>query len=234
VKLSFIIPVFNEVEVLETAIRRLFDVDYGGDVETELIAIDDCSTDGTRDLLQRLGEELGFVVLAHEKNRGKGAALRTGFEAATGEFILIQDADLEYDPQDIPKLLAPVLSGQADVVYGSRFVSGGAHRVLYYWHYVANRMLTAVTNAVTNLNLTDMEVCYKLIRRDLLERISLKEDRFGFEPEVTIKLARLEPRPRFWEVGIGYAGRTYEEGKKIGFRDGVRALWCILRYAIAD
>ncbi len=233
-KLSIVIPIFNEAEVLETAIRRLLEVDLGPEVEAELIAVDDCSTDGTRERLVELGEELGFTVLLHEQNRGKGAALRTGFTAATGEFVLIQDADLEYDPRDIPSLLTPVLSGQADVVYGSRFTSGDAHRVLYYWHYVANHVLTAICDAITNLNLTDMEVCYKLIRRDLLARINLREDRFGFEPEVTIKLARLEPQPRFWEVGISYAGRTYEEGKKIGFRDGVRALWCLLRYAVAD
>jgi len=234
VKLSIVIPIFNEVHVLEPAIRRVLAVDLGPEVERELIAVDDCSTDGTRELLQKLAGELGFRVLLHEVNRGKGAALRTGFAAATGDFILIQDADLEYDPRDIPNLLAPVLAGQADVVYGSRFISGDAHRVLYYWHYVANRTLTAICDAITNLNLTDMEVCYKLIRRELLEKIHLREDRFGFEPEVTIKLSRLDPPPRFWEVGISYAGRTYDEGKKIGFRDGVRALWCLLRYAAAD
>lgn len=233
-RLSIVVPVFNEAAVLERAIRRVLDVELGDQVERELIAVDDCSTDGSRELLGKLADELGIRVLLHETNRGKGAALRTGFAAATGEYILIQDADLEYDPRDIPSLLAPVLAGQADVVYGSRFITGDAHRVLYYWHYVANRTLTAVCDAITNLNLTDMEVCYKLIRRDLLERITLREDRFGFEPEVTIKLARLEPQPRFWEVGISYAGRTYDEGKKIGFRDGVRALWCLLRYAVAD
>jgi glycosyltransferase involved in cell wall biosynthesis len=234
VRLSIVVPVFNEAAVLERAIRRVLDVELGDQVERELIAVDDCSTDGSRELLGKLADELGIRVLLHETNRGKGAALRTGFAAATGEYILIQDADLEYDPRDIPSLLAPVLAGQADVVYGSRFITGDAHRVLYYWHYVVNRTLTAVCDAITNLNLTDMEVCYKLIRRDLLERITLREDRFGFEPEVTIKLARLEPQPRFWEVGISYAGRTYDEGKKIGFRDGVRALWCLLRYAVAD
>ncbi len=233
-KLSIVIPIFNEARVLEQAIRRLLQVDFGPGVETELIAIDDCSTDGSREQLQGLAAELGFTVLLHEENRGKGAALRTGFAAAGGEFVLIQDADLEYDPRDIPSLLAPVLAGQADVVYGSRFISGDAHRVLYYWHYVANRSLTAICDAITNLNLTDMEVCYKLIRKELLDRIRLREDRFGFEPEVTIKLARLEPQPRFWEVGISYAGRTYEEGKKIGLRDGIRALWCLLRYAVSD
>ncbi|HHQ49538.1 MAG TPA: glycosyltransferase family 2 protein [Acidobacteria bacterium] len=233
-KLSIVIPIFNEVEVLEPAIRRVLEVDLGPEVERELIAVDDCSTDGSRERLVELGERLGFTVLLHEVNRGKGAALRTGFAEATGDYVLIQDADLEYDPEDIPALLEPVLTGQADVVYGSRFITGDAHRVLYYWHYVANHILTAICDAITNLNLTDMEVCYKLIRRDLLEKITLREDRFGFEPEVTIKLARLRPQPRFWEVGISYAGRTYDEGKKIGFRDGVRALWCLLRYAVAD
>jgi len=234
VLLSIVMPVFNEVAVVESAVRRVLEVDLGPQVERELIVVDDCSTDGTRERLHELAGEVGFRVLLHEHNRGKGAALRTGFAAATGELVLIQDADLEYDPRDIPVLLRPVLDGRADVVYGSRFGTADAHRVLYYWHYVANRALTGLCNMITNLNLTDMEVCYKLIRRQLLGQIRLREDRFGFEPEVTIKLARLRPQPRFWEVGISYAGRTYEEGKKIGFRDGLRALWCLLRYAVAD
>ena len=223
--LSIVMPVFNEVGVVEAAIRRVLEVDLGPEVKRELVVVDDYSTDGTRERLRELGERLSFRTLFHEANRGKGAALRTGFAAATGDFVLIQDGDLEYDTRDIPALLRPVLDGNADVVYGSRFVTADAHRVLYYWHYVANRSLTAICNMITNLNLTDMEVCYKLIRRELLGRIRLREDRFGFEPEVTIKLTRLRPQPRFWEVGIGYAGRTYEEGKKIGFGDGVRALW---------
>ena len=227
--LSIVMPVFNEVAVVEDAIQRVLRVDFGPQVERELIVVDDCSTDGTRELLLRLGDTIGLSVLLHERNRGKGAALQTGFGAATGEFVLIQD-----DPLDIPDLLRPVLDGKADVVYGSRFVPADAHRVLYYWHYLANRRLTAVCNLITNLNLTDMEVCYKLIRRELLEQIRLREERFGFEPEVTIKLARVRPQPRFWEIGISYAGRTYEEGKKIGLRDGLRALWCLLRYAVAD
>lgn len=233
-KLTIVMPVFNEVSTVESAIRRVLDVDLGPDVDGELVVVDDGSTDGTRELLRGLGAQLGFRTLFHEENQGKGAALRTGFGAAAGDFVLIQDADLEYDPSDIPVLLQPVLNGDADVVYGSRFVTTHAHRVLYFWHYLANRFLTAVCDMITNLNLSDMEVCYKLIRRDLLEKIRLREKGFGFEPEVTIKLARLRPRPRFWEVGIHYAGRTYEEGKKIGFRDGVRALWCLLRYAVAD
>jgi glycosyltransferase involved in cell wall biosynthesis len=234
VLLSIVMPVFNEVSVVQEAIRRVQEVDLPPGVERELIVVDDCSTDGTVVLLRELDGQQGVRTLFHEQNRGKGAALRTGFAAAAGEFILIQDADLEYDPRDIPTLLEPVLDGDADVVYGSRFITADAHRVLYYWHYVANRSLTGVCNMITNLNLTDMEVCYKLIRRELLERIRLRENRFGFEPEVTIKLARLKPRPRFWEVGISYAGRTYQEGKKIGFSDGLRALWCLVRYAAVD
>lgn len=231
-KLSIVMPVYNEVQYIERIVERVRSVAYPAGVSIELVIVDDCSKDGTRDKLVAIGKLPDVKVLLHEKNTGKGGALHTGFSAATGDFVLVQDADLEYDPADIPRLLKPVLDGNADVVFGSRFMSGDSRRVLYFWHSIINRQLTNMCNVFTNLNLTDMEVCYKLVRRDLLNLIKLKEKRFGFEPEVTIKLARLRPKPRFYEVGISYAGRTYAEGKKIGVKDGFRALWCILRYGI--
>jgi len=172
-------------------------------------------------------------VLEHGRNRGKGAALRTGFEAARGDIVLVQDADLEYDPAEYPKLLGPLIDGRADVVYGSRFRGGESSRVLYFWHSAGNRLLTLLSNMFTDLNLTDMETCYKVFRREIVAQIAIREDRFGFEPEITAKIARLRPRPHIYEVGISYAGRTYEDGKKITWRDGVRALWCIVRYSLA-
>ena len=196
-------------------------------IEKEIILVDDCSRDGTREHLEGLADP-ELRVLAHEVNQGKGAALRTGFKAATGDVVIIQDADLEYDPAEYPKLLAPILDGRADVVYGSRFLGGETHRVLYFWHSVGNRFLTLMSNMMTNLNLTDMETCYKVFRADVLKRIEVEENRFGFEPEITAKVAKLHVR--VYEVGISYAGRTYEEGKKIGWKDGVRAIWCILKY----
>jgi len=234
VSLSIVIPVYNERATLGELLRQVAGVGLPMGVEREIIVVDDGSTDGTPELLAELAGELGLNVVLHESNRGKGAALHTGFAHATGDLVLVQDADLEYDPRDIALLLGPILEGRADVVYGSRFVSGSSRRVLYYWHSVVNRILTTLCNMVANVNLTDMEVCYKLFRREYLERIRLREKRFGFEPEITIKLSRLRPQPRFYEVGISYAGRTYAEGKKIGWRDGLRALWCILRYAVAD
>lgn len=231
-KLSIVMPVYNEVQYIERIVERVRSVAYPAGVSIELVIVDDCSKDGTRDKLSAIGKLPDVKVLLHEKNTGKGGALHSGFAAATGDFVLVQDADLEYDPADIPRLLKPVLDGNADVVFGSRFMSGDSRRVLYFWHSIINRQLTNMCNVFTNLNLTDMEVCYKLVRRELLNRIKLKEKRFGFEPEVTIKLARLRPKPRFYEVGISYAGRTYAEGKKIGVKDGFRALWCILRYGI--
>ncbi len=231
-KLSIIIPVYNEVQYIERIVERVRTVPLPEGVVRELVIVDDGSKDGTRDKLNTLKNTAEVKVILHEKNTGKGGALHTGFAAATGDFVLIQDADLEYDPADIPRLLKPVLDGNADVVFGSRFMSGDSRRVLYFWHSIMNRQLTNMCNVFTNLNLTDMEVCYKLIRRDLLSRVKLKEKRFGFEPEVTIKLAKLRPKPRFYEVGISYAGRTYAEGKKIGLKDGFRALWCILWYGI--
>jgi glycosyltransferase involved in cell wall biosynthesis len=198
----------------------------------EIIVVDDCSTDGTAELLTGLAPRIGAMkFVRQDRNQGKGAALRRGFTEAKGDIVLIQDADLEYNPADYPVLLKPILDGAADVVYGSRFL-GGPHRVLYYWHSIGNWVLTNASNSVTNLNLTDMETCYKVFRREVLERIEIKQDRFGFEPEVTAKVARLGAR--IFEVPIRYAGRTYEEGKKIGWKDGVKALWCIVRYGAAD
>jgi glycosyltransferase involved in cell wall biosynthesis len=223
-KLSVVMPVYNEVDHIEKIVEAVLAVP----LDKELVIVDDCSRDGTREKLESIAKRPGVKVLHHEVNRGKGAALRTGFAAATGDLVLIQDADLEYDPQEYPRLLAPILDGRADVVFGSRFVGGDSHRVLYFWHSLGNRFLTLFSNMMTNLNLTDMETCYKVFRRELLQRITIRENRFGFEPEITAKLAKL--RCRIYEVGISYAGRTYEEGKKIGWKDGVRALWCIVKY----
>ncbi len=223
-KLTVVIPVYNEVHTLLHLIDRVQAVD----MDKELVLVDDCSTDGTRELLQRTAFPPNVRVLYHERNQGKGAALRTGFASATGDVVIIQDADLEYDPQEYPKLLRPILDGRADVVFGSRFAGGETHRVLYFWHFMGNKFLTMCSNMFTNLNLTDMETCYKVFRREVLQRIKLEENRFGFEPEITAKVAKLGVR--IYEVGISYDGRTYEEGKKIGWKDGVRAIWCIVKY----
>ena len=227
-KLSIVMPVYNEKRTLQEIVARVLRVETG--LETELIVVDDFSTDGTRELLGTFTDPR-IRVFFHEKNKGKGAALRTGFARATGDIVLVQDADLEYDPREYPKLLEPILDGRADVVYGSRFL-GGPHRVLFFWHYVANRLMTAICNVFANLNLTDMETCYKVFKRDLLSRITLKTDRFGFEPEVTIKVARL--RARIYEVPISYSGRDYSEGKKIGWKDAVAAVWHMLRFTLFD
>jgi glycosyltransferase involved in cell wall biosynthesis len=226
--ISVVIPVYNEKGTVLELLRRVEAVEVPG-LSREIVLVDDFSTDGTRELLRKEVEARpGVRVLYHDRNRGKGAALRTGIATTAGDIVLIQDADLEYDPREYPKLLAPILDGRADVVYGSRFSGSEAKRVLFFWHSVGNRFLTTFSNMFTNLNLTDMETCYKVFRGDILRGIRIEEDRFGFEPEVTAKIARL--RCRIYEVGIGYSGRTYAEGKKINWKDGVRALWCILKY----
>jgi glycosyltransferase involved in cell wall biosynthesis len=227
-KLSIIIPVFNERLLAPQLLARVEEVALPEGVTREVVLIDDCSTDGTREWLKELKDTRpDLTVLLHENNRGKGAALRTGFAAASGDAVIVQDADLEYDPREYAALLSPMLDGRADVVFGTRFL-GHTHRVLYYWHSVGNWLLTTLSNMLSNVNLTDMECCYKLFKADVLRRITLREDRFGFEPEVTAKVARLGVR--IYEVPVSYSGRTYAEGKKINWRDGVSALRCILRY----
>ncbi|AXA35770.1 MAG: hypothetical protein KatS3mg130_0676 [Candidatus Sumerlaea sp.] len=223
-KLSVIIPVYNERATIRKIVERVRAVD----IPKEIIIVDDCSTDGTRELLPSL-EPLVDKIVYHERNQGKGAAIRTGIKHVTGDYVIIQDADLEYDPQEYHLLLEPILQGKADVVYGSRFLTGKAHRVLYFWHMVGNKFLTLLSNMFTNLNLTDMETCYKMIRADVLKQIEIEQDRFGFEPEITAKLARMNLR--IYEVGISYDGRSYAEGKKIGWKDGLQAIWCILKYS---
>ncbi len=225
-RLSVVIPVFNERETLHEIVRRVRAVP----IPKQIVLVDDGSSDGTRDLLRQMEGDDDLCVAYHDRNRGKGAALRTGFAHVTGHIVIIQDADLEYDPAQYPDLIQPIVEGRADVVFGSRFASGGPHRVLYFWHSLANRMLTSLSNMFTDLNLTDMETCYKVFRREVIEALTptLKQNRFGFEPEITAKVARRGYR--IYEIGISYAGRTYQEGKKIGLRDAFQALWCILRY----
>jgi len=225
---SIVIPCYNEARTIE----RLLDAVQAAPVTPkQIIVVDDGSIDGSADLLEgRLRSRLD-ILIRHERNRGKGATLRDGIAAATGDIVIIQDADLEYDPQEYPRLLKPILDGRADVVYGNRFSSQGPHRVLYFWHYVGNRFLTLLSNMFTNLNLNDMETCYKVFRREIIQGIKIEENRFGFEPEVTAKLSRVSGI-RIYEVGISYYGRTYIEGKKIGWRDGVRAIYCILKYGL--
>lgn len=221
--LSIVIPVYNE----ESSIKELMETVIQCPLQKEIIVVDDGSTDATREYLHSISHPEIRVIL-HEKNMGKGAALKTGFDNARGDIIIIQDADLEYDPSEYPQLLAPILSGKADVVYGSRFRGHGAHRVLYFWHYAGNKLLTLLSNIFTDLNLTDMETCYKMFTAEALKGIEIKEKRFGFEPEITAKVAK--KKLRIYEVPISYYGRTYEEGKKINWKDGVWALWCIIRY----
>jgi glycosyltransferase involved in cell wall biosynthesis len=232
-KLSIIVPVYNEEQFVETLLQRVKAVNLESlDLEREILVIDDCSTDRTPEILSPFHSDADVRVLHHQQNQGKGAAIRTGMQAAKGDIVLIQDADLEYYPDEYPKLLRPILDGKADVVYGSRFAGGEPHRVLYFWHYAANSLLTLLSNALTDLNLTDMESCYKVFRREILRHIRIEEDRFGFEPEITAKVAKLAKKDqcRIYEVGISYSGRTYSQGKKIGWRDGVSALRCILKY----
>ena len=243
--LSVVIPVYNERETLLDLLERVKAVP----IRKEIVLVDDCSRDGTRDLLKQLEDEQRdreaadsesrqatnrLTIVYHEKNQGKGAAVRTGFAAVSGDIVLVQDADLEYDPAEYPRLLHPIIEGKADVVYGSRFLGDQPHRVLYYWHYLANRALTSLSNTFTNLNLTDMETCYKVFRREVIDEIAprLRQNRFGFEPEMTARIARRHYR--VYEMSISYSGRTYDQGKKIGWRDGLSALWCIIRYGMKD
>ncbi len=223
VKLSIVIPVFNERETINDIIEAVSATPY----RKEIIVVDDGSTDGTADILSAVKLD-GLKVFTHEINQGKGAALKTGFYQAEGDIVIIQDADLEYDPEEYPILLKPILDGKADVVYGSRFGGHGAHRVLYFWHYVGNRFLTLLSNLFTNLNLTDMETCFKVFTKEALGGVVIKEKRFGFEPEITAKMAK--KKLRIYEVPISYYGRTYEQGKKVDWKDGVWALWCIIKY----
>ena len=227
-KISIVVPCFNEINTIGSILETILSTPLP--FEEEVIIVDDCSTDGTRDYLNSLHQEGPVRVIYHDTNQGKGAALNTGFQHSTGDIIIIQDADLEYDPNDYPKLLKPILDGKADVVYGSRFIGGESHRVLYFWHSLGNNFLTWISNMFTNLNLTDMEVGYKVFRRNILDQVELKEKRFGFEPEFTAKIARLGCP--VYEVGISYYGRTYSEGKKINWKDGVRAIYVILKYGL--
>lgn len=224
-KISIVIPCYNEKSTINEILAAVKAAPVD---DLEIIVVDDCSTDGTRELLtEQLSGEIDQLIL-HDHNQGKGAALRTGFKVATGDVVIIQDADLEYDPQEYPLLLAPFEKGIADVVYGSRFMGAGAHRVVYFWHMVGNRFLTLLSNMMTNINLTDMETCYKAFKREIIQSIDIQEERFGFEPEITAKVARM--KCRIYEVGISYYGRTYAEGKKIGYKDGFRAIYAILKY----
>lgn len=228
-KLSVVMPVYNERATLRQAVQRVLAVP----LELELLCVDDGSQDGSREILTELQKQYQQVrVLLQPRNLGKGAALRRGIGEATGDFVIIQDADLEYDPVDYKILLDPLVQDKADVVYGSRFLGSAPHRVLYFWHSVGNRLLTLLSNCLTNINLTDMETCYKAFRREVIQAIPLEENRFGFEPEITVKIAKR--RLRIYEVGISYFGRTYEEGKKIGWRDGLRAVWCLLKYSLKE
>jgi glycosyltransferase involved in cell wall biosynthesis len=227
--LSVVMPVYNERATLRQVVQRVLSVP----LDLELICVDDGSRDGSREILAELqAEHPRLRAFLQPHNMGKGAALRRGIQEASGDFVVIQDADLEYDPAEYPTLLEPLLDGKADVVYGSRFMGGAPHRVLYYWHFVGNSLLTFMSNALTNINLSDMETCYKVFRREVIQAIPIEENRFGFEPEITVKVAKR--RLRIYEVGISYQGRTYEEGKKIGWKDGVRAVWCLLKYSLKE
>jgi len=226
-KLSIIMPCYDEINTIETIVESVKGILYQS---KEIIIVDDCSTDGTREKLKDKIESLVEKVIYHDLNQGKGAALRSGIKAATGDIIIVQDTDLEYDPNEIPMVIQPILDGKADVVFGSRFMGGRPHRVVYFWHMVGNKILTTISNMFTNINLTDMEACYKAFKRDILQSIEIEENRFGFEPEIIVKVAK--KKVRIYEVGISYYGRTYAEGKKINWKDGFRAIYCILRYSL--
>jgi glycosyltransferase involved in cell wall biosynthesis len=235
-KLSIVIPAYNEAKTIHLILDKIQEVKLIGDLQKEVIVVDDCSKDGTLAVLEQYKNNhpaLNLSIHAHLKNQGKGAALHTGISKATGEITVIQDADLEYDPHEYNILLEPIIKGVADVVYGSRFMGGNPHRILFFWHSIGNKFLTFLSNMFTNLNLTDMETCYKMFRTEIVQSLKLKEKRFGFEPEVTAKVARVT-NIRIYEVGISYYGRTFEEGKKIGWKDGFRAIYCILKYNIFD
>jgi glycosyltransferase involved in cell wall biosynthesis len=226
-RLSVVIPCYNEHHTIKNLVMA---VKASPVQDKEIVIVDDCSFDGTREILKKEIEPLVDKIFYHAVNKGKGAALRTGFKYITGDIVVIQDADLEYNPQEYPRLISPILEGKADVVYGSRFIGGQERRVIYFWHMIGNRFLTLLSNAFTNLNLTDMETCYKVFRREVIQQIDIKESRFGFEPEITAKIARM--KLRIYEIGISYSGRTYDEGKKINWKDGFRAIYCILKYNI--
>ncbi|MFC1478152.1 glycosyltransferase family 2 protein [Candidatus Margulisiibacteriota bacterium] len=227
-KISIIIPVYNEEKTIETVIDKVFSAKVFN-LEKEIIVIDDYSSDNSRQVLEKIQGKYNLIINKHEKNMGKGAALRTGFSCASGDIVLVQDADLEYSPDEYEKVIGPFFKHQADVVYGSRFSGGEAHRVLYFWHYIGNKFLTLLSNMFTNLNLTDMETCYKAFKKDIIDNVKIQQNRFGFEPEITAKISRIKDI-KIFEVGISYSGRSYAEGKKIGWKDGINAIYCIFKY----